>query len=276
MTFAPTPDVSPPFKAAVTIPAATLIVFRHGGGAAEVLVVERARAMRFAPGAVVFPGGRVDPGDRTLAARLAPDLPPADGPARIAAIRETLEETGLALGIDRPVSAAEAARARQMLASGDALASVLEAMDWRLDPTVLIPFAHWCPDWQGAFDTWFYLADIGTGQVVVSPDGTENTRAFWTSAADAVRLADAGEISLLFPTRRSLERLAQFATFAAARTHVEATPIRPIVPTPVEHEGEMWLTISGRARLSGAGGQARRRPPRVSCVSGQAVARPRR
>ena len=63
------------------IPAATLVLFRDapgggGAGAPELLMVERARGMAFAGGAMVFPGGRIDPGDRALAER-SPDLPDA-------------------------------------------------------------------------------------------------------------------------------------------------------------------------------------------------------
>ena len=51
------------------IPAATLVIFREAadGGPPELLMVERAKAMAFAAGAMVFPGGRVDPGDHLLA-----------------------------------------------------------------------------------------------------------------------------------------------------------------------------------------------------------------
>jgi 8-oxo-dGTP pyrophosphatase MutT (NUDIX family) len=44
------------------IPAATLVIFRDAAGAPELLMVERAKAMAFAGGALVFPGGRIDPG----------------------------------------------------------------------------------------------------------------------------------------------------------------------------------------------------------------------
>ena len=41
---------------------------------------------------------------------------------------------------------------------------------------------------------------------------------------------DRGEIDLIFPTRRNLERLAQFDDFDQARAHAEATPMPTIVP----------------------------------------------
>src|SRR3546814_8670219 len=52
------------------IPATTLVLFRETGAAPpDLLFVERAHTMTFAAGAIVFPGGRVDPGDHDLARR---------------------------------------------------------------------------------------------------------------------------------------------------------------------------------------------------------------
>ena len=78
------------------IPAATVVIFRKNpaGGPPELLMVQRAKEMRFAGGAVVFPGGRIDPEDREIAARLAPDADPLVAAAKVGGIRETLEETG--------------------------------------------------------------------------------------------------------------------------------------------------------------------------------------
>lgn len=227
------------------VPAATVVVFRHGpaGGAPELLMVQRAREMRFAGGAAVFPGGRIDPEDHALAARLGLGADPDDAAARIAAVRETLEETGLAIALARAVSGAEAADARAHLLEQGALAPVLDKFGWELDPGRLTAFARWCPRWQGAFDTRFYLADLGTGAVDVAVDETENTRLFWTSAANALAMAEADEISVIFPTMRNLERLAQFASFAEARGHAEETPLKTITPWKAERDGRTYLTI---------------------------------
>lgn len=227
------------------IPAATVVIFRHSvsGGAPELLMVQRAKEMRFAGGAAVFPGGRIDEADRVLAATLAPEDEPDLAAARIAAVRETLEETGLALAVTRNVSAEEASQARALLMRQGALAPVLEAFGWQLDLAALVPFARWCPQWDGAFDTRFFLADLGTGAVEIAVDATENTRLFWASAARALEMADSGETSIIFPTRRNLERLAQFSSFAAARDHAAVTPIRTISPSREERGGEMHLTI---------------------------------
>lgn len=228
-----------------TIPAATVVIFRNGpaGGAPELLMVQRSKEMRFAGGAAVFPGGRIDPEDRTLAARLAPDADQDIAAARIGGIRETLEETGLAIAATGRIDAQEAVAARALLLEQGALAPVLERFGWTLDLSSLVPFARWRPNWEGAFDARFFLHDLGTGAVDVAVDATENTRLFWVSAAKALELADAGEISVIFPTRRNLDRLALFASFAAARAQAEEFPVGVISPAQQEREGEMWLTI---------------------------------
>lgn len=228
-----------------TIPAATVVIFRNcpNGGPPELLMVQRSKAMRSAGGAAVFPGGRIDPEDRELALCLAPEADPDMAAARVAGIRETLEETGLAIGVQGRISAAEAIDARAFLLERRALAPVLERFGWRLDLDRLVPFARWCPRWEGAFDTRFFLCDLGTGAVDITVDATENTHLFWASAAKALELADAGEISVIFPTRRNLERLALFASFAEARTQAGRFPIRTICPVKQERDGEMWLTI---------------------------------
>ncbi len=236
---------TPPAEGPNVIPAATVVVFRDApaGGPPELLMVRRAQSMRFAGGAAVFPGGRIDPEDAELARRLAPDADPDEFPARIAAIRETLEETGLMIATREPVSAAEAMEARAMLTETGALAPVLERFGWTLSPENLLPFARWCPQHNGGFDTRFFLADLGTGAVDIAVDSTENTHLFWVSAARALELAERGDFHIIFPTMCNLERLAQFASFAEARAHAASIPVRTITPCQQQRNGEAWLTI---------------------------------
>lgn len=241
--FAPAEDLPDP------IPAATLVIFRtaQGGGPPQLLMVERSATMRFAGGAAVFPGGRVDQADCDLAAALgATDADAgAEWAARIAAVRETIEETGLVVGVREPVDAADAARARALLAEHGALAPVLAAMGWTLDLDALVPFARWCPRHRHLriFDTRFYLADLGTGAVEVDVDASENTHLFWASADEVLALAASGQIRIIFPTRRNLERLAQFGTFAEALAHVVRFPSRMITPFVEQRGGAAWLAI---------------------------------
>nr|WP_306300128.1 NUDIX domain-containing protein [Erythrobacter sp. LQ02-29] len=229
------------------IPAATVVVFRHahGGGDPQILLTVRSRQLAFAGGMAVFPGGRVDPADRELADRLASD--DADEAAhRIAAIRETLEETGLVIGVAGDIDAATACEARAMLAADRPFGSVIDRFGWRLDLATIVPFARWFPQNEGLtriFDTRFYLADIGTGAVDLAVAEDEATHLFWTSAREALAMADRGEIGVIFPTRRNLERLAGFTTFGEARDHALDFPVRPIIPFVGEVGGRRSICI---------------------------------
>ena len=241
-------DDAPP-----AIPAATMVIFRNGppGGAPQLLMVQRAKEMRFAGGAAVFPGGRVDEADRVLALGLgASDEDAVDElAARIAAVRETLEETGLAVGFHQNPTLAEARRARTLLLATGALGPVLGELGWTLDLERLVPFSRWRPRHKEirVFDTRFYLADLGTGAVDLAVDDTENTHLFWASAAEALDMADRGEIKVIFPTRRNLERLAQFGSFADALGHVATFPSCMITPFMEMREGQPWLVIPADA-----------------------------
>ncbi len=247
-------DDAPP-----AIPAATMVIFRHAptGGAPQLLMVQRAKEMRFAGGAAVFPGGRVDEADRVLAQHLgASDADALDEvAARIAAVRETLEETGLAVGFHQNPTLAEARQARQLLLETGELAPTLTAMDWTLDLERLVAFSRWRPRHKEVrvFDTRFYLADLGTGAVDLAVDDTENTHLFWASACDALMMADSGEIKVIFPTRRNLERLAQFGNFADALDHVARFPSCMITPFMEQRDGEPWLMIPADAGYPVAG-----------------------
>ena len=233
------------------IPAATVVIFRTApdGGPPQILMQVRSRSLAFAGGMAVFPGGRIDESDRVLAESAG--LADRDEAAhRIAAIRETLEETGLALGLSGTIDAERAAQARTILDKEGALSPVLRHFDWQLALDDLVPFARWFPQNERlsrVFDTRFYLADLGTGAVDIAVDAQENTHLFWTSAAEALRSADEGKIDVIFPTRRNLERLAPFATFGEARAHAEATPVQTIIPWVEKSPQGRFLCIPGDA-----------------------------
>ena len=234
------------------IPAATIVIFRDcpAGGVPEVLMTVRSRNLTFAGGMAVFPGGRVDPADFELGERVAAQpgarLAADEAAHQIAAIRETLEETGLALGLTGRIDSDRASRARTMLEETGALAPVLDAFGWTLDLDQIVPFARWFPQNEKlarVYDTRFYLANLGTGDVNVSIDRFENTHVFWTTAQGALDAAQAGEIKLIFPTRRNLERLGLFASYDDARAQAEAIPVRTIIPAIDETGARPMLRI---------------------------------
>ena len=226
-------------------PAATCVIFRRAAnGPDEILMLRRSKKLEFAGGMVVFPGGRVDDADFALADAMgAADRHEAG--ARIAAIRETLEESGLAIGLNRAISADCARAARAMLDEIGALEPVLAHFDLTLDLDALVPFARWHPRHANfrVYDTRFYLHDLGTGAVDVAVDETENTRLFWASAKDALGMIERGEIEAIFPTLRNLERLALFDGYAGARQQAAGIPIREINPTVERRADGEWLTI---------------------------------
>jgi 8-oxo-dGTP pyrophosphatase MutT (NUDIX family) len=105
-------DAPGPKRAPRPRDAATLILLDGKGKKTRILLGRRHSAHKFMPGKYVFPGGRVEPGDRLMT--VAGTLDPRDearllkhktgaSPAfaralALAAIRETFEETGLAVG----------------------------------------------------------------------------------------------------------------------------------------------------------------------------------
>lgn len=223
--------------------AATLVVFRDPGTGPEVLMIRRSSKMAFAGGAFVFPGGAVDPDDRALAETWPGSA--AWNAARVAAVRETLEETGLLIGIDRPVTAANATAARADLLAGMRFPELLQDRSWSIIQDRIVPFARWVPPIEvpRRFDTRFFIADLGSGAVDLSADGTETTSHVWTRPHDLLARADAGEVQLMFPTRMNLLRLAAMGSFAAAHEAL-ADPEPPIVQTELEHrDGKLWIGV---------------------------------
>lgn len=229
-------------------PAATLVVFDElaGGGPPQLLMVKRAEAMLFAGGAAVWPGGRVDPDDHELGARIAPALDPADAAGRVAAIRETLEETGLLVGAG--AAGGDAGLVAELRAAVQAHAPFSEALTAAgvtIDLAALVPFARWIPKMNSErrFDTRFYLAERPLRHVPLSVDVRENSALFWTSAAEALLMAERGEIAVIFPTRRNLERLARYAGFADAVACANLHPITPISPVIDQRADGRYLVI---------------------------------
>ena len=225
------------------IPAATLILMRPAeSGPPELLMMERSETMAFAAGALVFPGGRIDPDDHEIARRHRSF---ADAAARIAAIRETIEETGIAPAL-RPEPAAEAVdQLRATLADGIPFSQLLDITGLELDLDALVPFARWCPAFRETrrFDTLFYVAEAPSDARAGSADETESVHTAWVTAADILAEIDSGRAHAIFPTRRNLERLARFESIEDARADAGRHPVEKITPWVEEREGKHWVCI---------------------------------
>ena len=226
------------------IPAATLVVVRdRANGPPELLMVERAAGMAFAGGALVFPGGRIDQADREFAGCFGL----ADGAARVAAIRETIEETAVAVGVEPVPGIADALEMQRALVADQPFGELLDQAGLELDPTALTPLARWLPNFHVTrrFDTLFFVTRAPAGDWVPSVIAGECSGAYWLAAADALERERSGSARLIFPTRRNLERLALHSSFDAMRADAEAHPIEPITPWVEEHGQEKFINIPG-------------------------------
>lgn len=206
----------------------------------EVLCVRRHDRSGFLGGAIVFPGGKVDLADADPAwaqastgfAARAPAEPAALAFA-VAALRELLEEAGLAVvagGEVSPGTVAELrASAREPAAPG--LAAALAARGLRLDTARLTTLSRWVtPEAEHRrFDTRFYVLVAPAGQDA-EHDEHETTESFWAAPAAVLARWDAGEVMLAPPTSHTLTVLARARTvdevLALARTH----PLEAVCP----------------------------------------------
>lgn len=222
------------------IPAATLVLMRAcEAGPPELLVTERTGQMAFAAGALVFPGGRIDTDDHRTAELLGTDA------AKVAAVRETIEEAGLAPGLVPSPDMAAIDALRDGLADEEPFASLLAAHRLSIDDAALTPFARWCPNFRETrrFDTLFFLAEAQAGTPEPRISEHEAVRAFWASAGDILAEIDAGRAHAIFPTRRNLERLARFGSIDEARADAARHPVARITPWIEERNGAPHVCI---------------------------------
>src|SRR4030095_12713004 len=123
------------------IPAATLVLWRDTSNGPQILVVERSAGWALPAGAIVSPGGRMDVADRTLAESLGRP----EEAAKVAAIRETIEETGVGAGIIGTIDTALGLELQAALHQGADFAELLDAHGLNLDLDALTPFDRWMP-----------------------------------------------------------------------------------------------------------------------------------
>jgi 8-oxo-dGTP pyrophosphatase MutT (NUDIX family) len=221
------------------IPAATVILVRDRPAQCDVLMVERAGDMAFAAGAMVFPGGRIDDADRHYAERIGLD------PALVAAIREAIEETAIPVGLAPQPDAALAADLQAQLLADRPLADLVDEHALELDAGALVPFARWLPKFHAVrrFDTLFFVAAAPSGDWQPRVVERECAAAEWVAPAQMLERERSGSARLIFPTRRTLERLALHSSFESIRADAAAHPIEPITPWVEERGGEKFITI---------------------------------
>lgn len=202
-------------------PAVTLMLLReaaHGPHGFEILLSRRSHTARFVPGAYVFPGGAIDPQDHTcthLADRRADQDAQATALA-IAAVRESLEELGILLARRADGQPVRSADIQSHLNRQQPLAPQMQALGWRFALEHIYRFGHWITDrdYPRRFDVPFLLAPMPAHQQAQA-DNIEQFDPLWLSPVHALERHRDGALPLVYPTVRTLEKLAEFASVQA-------------------------------------------------------------
>jgi 8-oxo-dGTP pyrophosphatase MutT (NUDIX family) len=236
-----------PITPATPRPAATLVVVRDGDRGMEVLLMRRTKAMDFAGGAHVFPGGAVDPADATLAASCAGlddaeasrrlDVASGGLPYWICAIRECFEEAGLLyayagdelLQFDSPVAREDAPSLRRALQEGrTSFAAMVASLGVRLATDRLAYLSHWITQAgrPRRYDTRFFIA-AAPGHQRPMHDAGETVAHEWIVPRVALERQARGEMQLMFPTLKTLELLASFDRVADALDYAHSARAMP-------------------------------------------------
>lgn len=231
---------------APALPAASILLVRDAPAGLEVLMVRRHAKSSFAPGASVFPGGKVDAVDVTLAAKHGADELLS---YRIAAIRETWEEAGIFLarhtGADFFIDQAETDRLASAYRNpAMELATIAEREKIELATDRLVRYAHWITPTAEPrrFDTQFFIAVAPAAQNA-APDGYESLDCFWFTPDRVLREADAGRALIVFPTRLNLLKLARSRTTDEALDRARNEPIVTVLPEMIVTEHERIIRI---------------------------------
>jgi 8-oxo-dGTP pyrophosphatase MutT (NUDIX family) len=190
----------------VPIPAATIVLLRErAGGGVETLLMRRHRKSTFMSDTFVFPGGKVDPEDRS----------PEE-----AAIRELFEEAGVLLVVGGTALEQEQLDRwrRELNAGAVRFRALLERERLEPDLSRLHPWARWVtPSVEPKrFDARFYLAELPPGQRT-SYDSKETVEEAWVAPDEGITRHLAGGLKLPPPQLRTLHELAEALRAAGDR-----------------------------------------------------------
>jgi 8-oxo-dGTP pyrophosphatase MutT (NUDIX family) len=197
-------------------PASTVILVRAAAtGGIEVFMLRRSAERAFAPNVYVFPGGTVDASDRDAGSvapkeltRLfrmpSPPSPEMQASLVAAARRELREEAGVTLDD----------------------ASPLELFSHWITPLSITP----------RYDVYFFVAPMPAGQNAVA-DAAETHDGVWIAPRDALAIGASPGLRIIYPTRKHLERIAEFDSVDALLTFARTKPISTVLARGSESEG---------------------------------------
>ncbi|HLE42682.1 MAG TPA: NUDIX domain-containing protein, partial [Methylomirabilota bacterium] len=177
--------------------AASVLAGRDGPAGLELLVVERGRESRFLPRYVAFPGGSEEPGDAQLARAWFADEAQA---LRATAVRELVEEAGLALTADGLVDAGDPDSLDPVHSAPPTLDQLPEVARWVAPERIPVRFDA------------RYFAIAAPGELEPAPDGAETAHAWWESPRSLLEGWEAGTRKLFWPTYFTMLQLAPLVT----------------------------------------------------------------
>jgi 8-oxo-dGTP pyrophosphatase MutT (NUDIX family) len=188
-------------------PASTVVLLRDSSNCLETLMLRRNKALIFAGGAWVFPGGALEPGDLEAARG------DVDKASKIAASREASEESGLSPAIEDMVLLSH----------------------WTT------PVGE-----PKRFSTWIYAAPVaGDSEVVI--DGSEIHDSRWLPVHQAVAEHEAGELNMLPPTYFTLVSLSRYDSVAAMVAVERHTAVPEVFPVFSVDGDDLMVMFRGDA-----------------------------
>ena len=188
-------------------PAATTMLARDTDEGIEVLLLKRNKALKFAAGLWVFPGGKVEPDEIE---RGKDDIEAA----KLAVVRETKEEANVDIDIN----------------------SLILFSHWTTP--VIEP---------RRYSTWFFFADVSGQDLTVQIDDSEIKKHGWINPQKALDKVQAGDLAMMPPTYISLQRIRKCRTVAETSTLLKDIDPIYILPVLRLKEGKMVCMYEGDA-----------------------------
>lgn len=204
------PDI-PPAR-----PASTVVLLRDSAKGLETLLLKRNKALLFAGGFWVFPGGALDPEDMDAAGG------DEEQASRIAAAREAQEESGLVPQLD------------EMVLLSHWTTPIVEPK---------------------RFSTWIYAAPVAVDAEVVI-DGGEIHDHQWIPIREALAMHEAGELNIMPPTYVTLRSLDRYPTVAGMVAQERVSAVPQVLPVFSAGEGPLTVMFAGDAGYDSGDGAA--------------------
>ena len=197
--------MSTDLKSSITL-SATIVLGRQENNHFEILLLRRNKALTFAGGLWVFPGGKLEATDESSESELIS--------ARTAAIREAKEETGLVI-----------------------------------NPEELIFFSHWTTPVgePRRFATYFFYADISSGDTQVNIDDSEIKDHLWLTPNKAIEKSSKGDLAMLPPTLMSIYALRMCISASEAATILRQVEPAYILPVLIKDQQHLCCLYEGDA-----------------------------